>query len=69
MGITDYGKQLRPRENISVNYIDKVRNVVLSEASFADLFKRDNHTQFLKKIGEPLETVIILKKKSSTSTK
>ena len=50
MGITDYGKKLRPREHISVNYIDKVRNVVLSEASFADLFKRDNHTQFLKKI-------------------
>ena len=50
MSITDFGRQLRPREHKSVNHLEKIQGIVLSEASFADLFKRDNHTQFLKKI-------------------
>ena len=31
MGITDYGKKLRSRESISVDYLDKVRNAFLYE--------------------------------------
>ena len=31
MGITDYGKQLRPREQRSVDYLEKVRNAFLYE--------------------------------------
>ena len=31
MGITDYGKQLRPREQQSVDYLEKVRNAFLYE--------------------------------------
>ena len=31
MGITDYGKQLRPREQRSIDYLEKVRNAFLYE--------------------------------------
>ena len=50
MGLRKYVRQVRPIQENKVNHVKKVQGVVLSEASFADLFKRDNHAQFLKKI-------------------
>ena len=48
MGLRKYVRQVRPIQENKVDHVRKVQGVVLSEASFADLFKRDNHAQFLK---------------------
>ena len=40
MGLRKYVRQVRPIQENKVNHVRKVQGVVLSEASFADLFKR-----------------------------
>ena len=63
MSITDFGRQLRPREYKSVNHVDRLQNF-LSEGKISarDIFtkdaKRDNKNTFIKKAiaGELLDT-------------
>ena len=59
MSITDFGRQLRPREYKSVNHVDRLQNF-LSEGQIdaSDIFKRDNKDNFIKKAiaGELLDT-------------
>lgn len=47
-----YVKQLNSAQENYIPPIDKIQKFKLSEASFADLFKRNNHALFLKKIKD-----------------
>ena len=47
-----YVKQLNSVQENYIPPIDKIQKFKLSEASFADLFKRNNHALFLKKIKD-----------------
>jgi|TARA_R110002167_G_scaffold366170_1_gene593481 hypothetical protein len=52
MGISNYVRQVKPRQEKSVNHLEKIQTLKLSEAAFADLFKRNNHASFLQKIKD-----------------
>jgi hypothetical protein len=50
MTLQKYVRQLRPIQESFIPVEDKIQKIKLSEAAFADLFKRNNHALFLKKI-------------------
>ena len=59
MSITDFGRQLRPREHKSVNHVDRLQNFLYEgQIDASDIFKRDNKDNFIKKAiaGELLDT-------------
>ena len=52
MTLQKYVRQLRPIQESFVPVENKIQKIKLSEAAFADLFKRNNHALFLKKIKD-----------------
>ena len=59
MSITDFGRQLRPREHKSVNHVDRLQNFLYEgQIDASDIFKRDNKDNFIKKAiaGELIDT-------------
>ena len=52
MSLQKYVRQLRPIQESFIPVEDKIQKIKLSEAAFADLFKRNNHALFLKKIKD-----------------
>ena len=52
MTLRKYVRQLRPVQESFIPVEVKIQKIKLSEAAFADLFKRNNHALFLKKIKD-----------------
>jgi hypothetical protein len=59
MTLRKYVRQLRPVQESFIPVEVKIQKLKLSEAAFADLFKRNNHALFLKKIAR-IHTFTIL---------